>query len=173
MRYLWAPWRMEYILDKKQKGCVFCKKPAERRDEANLILFQGKYAYVIMNKFPYNSGHLMVVPKQHCPGLDQLGDEECQELFSLIRASSQVLKHTLHPHGFNIGMNIGKVGGAGVDKHIHFHIVPRWNGDTNFMTVLGETKVVPEYLKNTYRKLHAAFQNVMIKKKGKKGGQKK
>ncbi len=112
MRYLWAPWRMEYILEKKQKGCIFCKKPMEKEDKRNLILYQSKYALVMMNKFPYNNGHLMIVPKHHCPDLDQLDDKEVRELFYLLKATTQILKTTLRPHGFNIGMNIGKIGGG-------------------------------------------------------------
>jgi len=172
MRYLWAPWRMDYILEARQKGCIFCKKPIERKDKKNLILYQSDYAFVIMNKFPYNNGHLMVVPKRHCIDLDQLGDEEIQELSYLLKASTQVLKTCFHPHGFNIGMNIGRVGGAG-EEHIHFHIVPRWTGDTNFMPVLGETKIIPEYLEKTYQKLHYAFRDLFRKERGQKGGRKK
>ena len=172
MKQLWAPWRMDYILEEKQKGCIFCKKPKERKDEENLILFQSDYAFVIMNKFPYNNGHLMVVPKRHCIDLDQLGDEEFRELSYLLKASTQVLKGCLHPHGFNIGMNIGKVGGAG-EEHIHFHIVPRWTGDTNFMPVLGETKIIPEYLEKNYQKLYSAFKDLFRRERGQKGGQKK
>ena len=172
MRYLWAPWRMDYILEKKKKVCIFCKKPMERKDKKNLILWKGNYAFVIMNKFPYNNGHLMVVPKRHCIDLDQLGDEEFQELSYLMKASIQVLKEFLHPQGFNIGMNIGKVGGAG-EEHIHFHIVPRWTGDTNFMPVLSETKIIPEYLERTYQKLHSAFRDLSQRERGQKGGQKK
>jgi len=127
---------------------------------------------VIMNKFPYNNGHLMVVPNRHCIDLDQLGDEEFQELSYLMKASIQVLKEFLHPQGFNIGMNIGKVGGAG-EEHIHFHIVPRWTGDTNFMPVLGETKIIPEYLERTYQKLHSAFRDLAQRERGQKGGWKK
>jgi ATP adenylyltransferase len=125
-----------------------------------------------MNKFPYNNGHLMVVPKRHCIDLDQLNDEEFQELFYLLKVSKQVLKECLHPHGFNIGINIGKVGGAGED-HIHFHIVPRWTGDTNFMPVLSETKIIPDYLEKTYHKLNSAFRDLFRKKRGQKGGRKK
>jgi ATP adenylyltransferase len=122
-----------------------------------------------MNKFPYNNGHLMVVPKRHCIDIDQLGDEEIQELSFLLKACVEVLKECLHPHGFNLGMNIGQVGGAG-EEHIHFHILPRWTGDTNFMPILSETKIIPEYLERTYQKLHAAFRNFSQRKKGRKGG---
>jgi ATP adenylyltransferase len=163
---------MHYILEKKQKGCIFCKRPTERKDKKNLILWKGDYAFVIMNKFPYNNGHLMVVPKRHRIDLDQLSDEEFRELSYLMKASIQVLKEFLHPQGFNIGMNIGKVGGAG-EEHIHFHIVPRWAGDTNFMPVLGETKIIPEYLERTYQKLHSAFRDLTQRERGQKGGWKK
>ena len=172
MKYLWSPWRMDYILGRKEKGCIFCKKPKEKKDRKNLILFRSRYAFVMMNKFPYNNGHLMIVPKRHCLDLSQLHQEELQDLFFLLKASTQVLKKTLKPHGFNIGINMGIVGGAG-EKHIHFHVVPRWTGDTNFMPVLGETKVIPEYLDNTYHKLHSAFRNPSLLKKGRKGGRKK
>jgi ATP adenylyltransferase len=143
----------------------------ERRDKENLILYQSDHAFVIMNKFPYNNGHLMVVPKRHCIDLGQLRDEEFQEISSLLKASTQVLKECLHPHGFNIGMNIGKVGGAG-EEHIHFHIVPRWTGDTNFMPVLSGTKIIPEYLEKDYQKLHSAFRDLFWRERGQKGGRK-
>jgi ATP adenylyltransferase len=173
MKYLWAPWRMDYILGKKQKECIFCKKPMERKDEANLILHQSRYTFVMMNRFPYNNGHMMVVPKRHCPDLEQLDDQELQDLFCSLRASTRILKEELRPDGFNIGMNIGKVGGAGVDEHIHFHIVPRWIGDTNFMPVLGNTKIIPEYIEQTYQKLYSAFRDLHQKKKKQKGGRSK
>jgi len=170
MRYLWAPWRMDYILEEKRMGCIFCKKPLEKRDKINLILHQSKYAFVMMNKFPYNNGHVMVIPKHHCPDLEQLDDKELRDLLHLLKDTTRILKEKLRPDGFNIGMNIGKVGGAGVDEHIHFHVVPRWIGDTNFMPVLGETKVIPEYLEKTYQKLQAAFADFLHRKRSKKGG---
>jgi ATP adenylyltransferase len=172
MKYLWAPWRMDYILEGKQKSCIFCKKPKERKDKENLILYQNQYAFVMMNKFPYNNGHLMVIPKRHCLDLEQLDDKEFRELSHLLKASTQILKRSLHPHGFNIGINIGKVGGAG-EEHIHFHIVPRWTGDTNFMPVLSETKIIPEYLEETYQKLHSAFKGLLERRQKSKGGRKK
>lgn len=172
MKYLWSPWRMDYILRRKQKGCIFCKKPAENRDKQNLILYRGRHAFVMMNRFPYNNGHLMVVPKRHCTDLNQLNGKEFEDLFFQLKFSTQVLKTTLHPHGFNIGINIGAVAGAG-EEHIHFHIVPRWTGDTNFMPVLGETKIIPEYLENTYQTLCSAFINLLPSRKGQKGERKK
>jgi ATP adenylyltransferase len=155
---------MDYILEKKQKGCIFCKKPIEGKDKKNLILYQNQYAFVMMNKFPYNNGHLLLIPKRHCLELEELNDKEAQELSYLLKISSQLLKKCLHPQGFNIGMNIGRVGGAG-EEHIHFHIVPRWSGDTNFMPVLGETKIIPEHLEETYQKLHSVLKGLLKRKR--------
>lgn len=120
--------------------------------------------FVMMNKYPYTNGHLMVVPIRHCLDLEQLDQNELVELFNMLRVSARVLKTSLHPHGFNIGINMGKVGGAGED-HLHLHIVPRWAGDTNFMPVIGNTKIVPEYLERTYQKLHSTFSD-LLKEKG-------
>ena len=163
MKYLWAPWRMEYILEDKREGCFFCKKLNEKKNLKNLILYQGEYVFVMMNKYPYTNGHLMVAPKRHCLDLGQLDANELREIFELLKASTQVLKASLRPHGFNIGMNIGKIGGAG-EEHLHLHIVPRWAGDTNFMPVIGETKIIPEYLEKTYQKLHFTFMDLLRKK---------
>ncbi|MBS3917316.1 MAG: HIT domain-containing protein [Deltaproteobacteria bacterium] len=172
MKHLWAPWRMDYILRRKEKGCIFCLHPRCDGDRDNLILYRGNHAFVMMNRYPYNNGHLMVVPRRHCIDLESLNHFESKELFELLSASIRVLKKSLSPEGFNIGVNIGKVGGAGED-HIHFHIVPRWPGDTNFMPILGETKIVPEYLSNTYQRLHSAFIEHLKKRPGQKGGGKK
>jgi ATP adenylyltransferase len=172
MRCLWAPWRMDYILEQRQKGCLFCRKLAERKDEENLILYRAKYSFTILNKFPYNNGHLMVVPKFHHLHLEDLNEKELQEIAFLLKASTQVLKKNFHPHGFNIGMNIGNIAGAG-EEHLHFHIVPRWAGDTNFMPVLGESKVIPQYLEKTYQALHPAMVDFFRKKERPKGGRKK
>jgi ATP adenylyltransferase len=158
---------MEYILAKKRKGCIFCRNPREKGDKKNLILYQGSSAFVMMNRFPYNNGHLMVVPNRHCVDLDQLREGEFQELSHLLKVSTRALKASLRPHGFNIGVNLGRVGGAG-EEHLHFHVVPRWSGDTNFMPVLTETKVVPEYLEKTYQKLQEAFNAILQKEGGRK-----
>jgi len=163
---------MDYILGKKQKGCFFCKIQKEEEDRKNLILRRKKRAFVVMNRFPYSNGHLMIVPKRHCLDLGRLDDREFKELSCLLEVSVQVLKASLHPAGFNIGINIGKAGGAG-EEHIHFHIVPRWVGDTNFMPILGETKTIPEYLDETYQKLHAVFRDLSRKGKGRRGGREK
>jgi ATP adenylyltransferase len=164
MKYLWAPWRMDYILRKKKKECFFCKNLKEKESKKNLILVQGESVFVVMNKYPYTNGHLMIVPKRHTVDLEQLDNNELKELFDLLKTSIRVLKSSLRPHGFNIGMNIGKVGGAGED-HLHIHLVPRWTGDTNFMPVIGETKIISEYLEETYQKLHSVFMDLLRKKK--------
>jgi ATP adenylyltransferase len=163
MKHLWAPWRMDYILGGGKGGCFFCRSLKERKNAENLILYQGEYTFVVMNRYPYTNGHLMVVPKRHCLDLGQLDDRELRELFYSLKVSTQVLRTILHPHGFNIGMNIGKAGGAGED-HLHIHVVPRWPGDTNFMPVIGETKIIPEYLEKTYEKLHSGFVSLLRKK---------
>src|SRR4030043_2162444 len=150
MKYLWAPWRMDYILEKKRKGCFFCRTLRDGNDEDQLLLFRANHGFGIMNKFPYNNGHLMIVPKRHSREFEELRDEELTELFRLVKVSTKVLKASFHPHGFNIGINIGKEAGAG-EEHLHLHVVPRWAGDTNFMPVLGETKIIPEYLEKTYQ----------------------
>ena len=157
MKHLWAPWRMQYITKSKEGDCIFCTKPKQDNDSKNLILYRGKNNFIILNAYPYNPGHLMVVLYRHIANLEDLSDEEAKEHFELIQKSITLLKKTIRPAGFNIGLNIGKVAGAGVEGHIHTHIVPRWQGDVNFMPVLGETRVVSEGLDTTYEKLRSAF----------------
>jgi len=157
MEYLWAPWRIEYIKKAREEGCILCQKPAAENDEANYILFRGQKNFVIMNCYPYNAGHLMVAPYRHVADLDGLTDEELDEHYKLVRQSVRVLRQAFQPEGFNIGMNLGRVAGAGVDKHLHTHIVPRWGGDTNFMPVISGTKVVNEALGESYQKLRCHF----------------
>jgi ATP adenylyltransferase len=153
MRKLWAPWRVEYIRSEKTKGCIFCQKPEENLDQRNYILFRGKLNFVILNTYPYNPGHLMVAPFRHLASLDDLTEEELLEHFDLVRRGTRALKQTYKPEGFNIGINLGRVAGAGVEGHVHTHIVPRWNGDTNFMPVVSGTKVLPEALAATFAQL--------------------
>ena len=148
---------MRYITEPKEDGCIFCTKPKQDNDSINLILYRGKNNFIILNAYPYNPGHLMVVLYRHIANLEDISDEEAKEHFELIQKSITLLKKTIHPAGFNIGLNIGKVAGAGVEGHIHTHIVPRWQGDVNFMPVLGETRVVSEGLDTTYEKLRSAF----------------
>ena len=153
MEYLWAPWRMEFILAEKSKGCIFCWKPKEKEDETNYILYRGEKNFVILNSYPYNPGHLIVTPYRHVSSLEDLANEELWEHFDLVRRSTKVLRRVFSPAGFNIGINIGKSAGAGIDGHVHTHIVPRWEGDSNFMPVTSATKVLPEALASTYQKL--------------------
>jgi ATP adenylyltransferase len=150
MRKIWAPWRVEYIRSVKSKGCIFCQKPVENKDAQNSILFRGKTSFVMLNNYPYNPGHLMVAPFRHLATLDDLTDEELFEFFDLVRRSARAINEAYKPEGFNIGINLGRVAGAGVEGHVHTHVVPRWNGDTNFMPVLSDTKVLPEALASTY-----------------------
>jgi ATP adenylyltransferase len=159
---------MNYIQESKPTGCIFCDAVRKRRDAEHLLLYRGTYAFVVMNKFPYNNGHLMILPKRHCHTLEELNEDEAKEIFELLKLSLRVIKKTLFPQGFNIGINLGKAGGAGKD-HLHFHVVPRWAGDTNFMAVFGETRVIPEYLGSTYQKLHAGFEKLQTKKHPRKG----
>ena len=154
MERLWAPWRMRYIENADNaEGCIFCTKPAEKRDAENLIVLRGEHAFVMMNAFPYSNGHLMVSPLKHTATLDDLTDEEMLDLMDLTRKGVNLLKKAFKPDGFNIGINLGRIAGAGIADHVHIHVVPRWNGDTNFMTVLGDVRVIPESLEVVYGRL--------------------
>ena len=157
MEQIWAPWRIEYIQMEKPEGCILCDKPKQKDDVANYILYRGSKNFVIMNSYPYNPGHLMVAPYRHVANLEELTDEERHEHFSMVSRGVELLKEIFNPTGFNIGMNIGRVSGAGIDDHIHTHIVPRWQGDTNFMPVIADVRVVPEALAETYDKLKGKF----------------
>jgi len=157
MQNLWAPWRIDYILSQKPSGCIFCEKPGENRDEDNLILWRGKYHFIILNAFPYNNGHMMVVPYRHTSSLSGWSAEERQEMMELADMGVELLRRTMRPDGFNLGINMGQVAGAGIADHIHLHIVPRWNGDTNFMPVLSDTRVISEHLTATFGKLKEAL----------------
>jgi len=156
---LWAPWRIEYILQDKPDFCVLCEKKG-RSDKDRLILTQGKYSFVIMNLYPYNNGHLMICPYEHTNDWLSLDSITKQEMQNFLDQSMKVLKKLMKPDGFNIGMNIGKTAGAGIDEHLHWHIVPRWNGDTNFMPVLNHTKVHVDALEETWKKLKSEFSNL-------------
>jgi ATP adenylyltransferase len=151
MQRLWTPWRMAYIKqDSKKLGCIFCEKVKAGDDRKEHILWRGKLAYITLNLYPYNNGHLMVVPYQHSPSLESLPPETICEIGELINFSLRLLRGALSPDGFNIGINIGKFAGAGVEEHVHVHVVPRWSGDTNFMTVSAETRVIPDWIDDTY-----------------------
>lgn len=157
MKTIWAPWRMQYILSEKEPGCLFCKLPKEGMNRENLILYRRAQTYVIMNRYPYNNGHLMVVPYFHTPSFEGLSGEVLGEMMELTSYSVQCLARAFRPEGFNIGINIGKVAGAGIEEHLHIHIVPRWAGDASFMTITGEVRVIPEHVMETYDKLYPVF----------------
>jgi ATP adenylyltransferase len=157
MEQLWAPWRIEYIRAAKATGCILCQKPRENDDQANFILYRGENNFVILNAFPYSPGHLMIAPYRHVANLQDLTDDEAMEHFDLVKKSLTLLKQVLKPDGFNLGLNVGKIAGAGIEEHLHTHIVPRWQGDTNFMPVLSDTRVISEGLAATYKKLKAVI----------------
>jgi ATP adenylyltransferase len=158
MDYLWTPWRYRYIADAtKDEGCVFCAAVALNDDPRALIVFRGSKNFVILNRFPYTSGHVMVVPYQHTADLPATEPETLAEMMVLAQRVQLALEKTYHPQGYNLGMNLGRAAGAGVTGHLHLHLLPRWSGDSNFMTVVAETRVEPEDLSTTYEKLHAAL----------------
>ena len=163
MKQLWAPWRMEYIqseIDNRTEGCIFCDFPNQENDTENLIAYRSKHCFVILNRFPYNNGHLMIVPYKHTNDVLQLSDEELLDLQLTLNKSVQVLRNIMNPHAMNIGMNLGRTAGAGIDEHVHYHIVPRWDGDTNFMPIIAGTKVVSESLQASFEKLSAGFDKL-------------
>jgi ATP adenylyltransferase len=158
MKRLWSPWRMQYILQAdKGKGCILCDKPAEKRDKENYILFRGKSNFIILNAYPYAPGHLMIAPYRHIGNVTDANAKEAKEHVELIQLCIAALTKAVNAESFNIGMNIGRVAGAGVVGHIHTHIVPRWNGDNNFMAVIGNARVLSDGLDETYKKLKAAL----------------
>jgi len=161
MKKLWAPWRFKFILHVDKGECIFCTKPKEE-DEKAYILYRGKHNFVILNIFPYNSGHLMISPYSHKASPELLHEEEYTEMFKLLQVSIRVIREAYKPDGFNIGFNIGRVAGAGYDGHIHLHVVPRWNGDTNFMPIIGDVKVVSEGIDETYKRLRPLFLKELL-----------
>ncbi|KPV51101.1 HIT family hydrolase [Kouleothrix aurantiaca] len=161
MEIKFTPWRMAYISNSdspETPGCVLCVRGAEEPSPENLVLYRGAHCYVLMNLYPYNTGHLMVVPYQHTADLPGLATEVAAELFELTRKSTALLQTAFQPHGFNLGMNLGRTAGAGIDEHLHMHIVPRWTGDANFMPIVGGTRLVPEALDQTYARLRPLFE---------------
>ncbi len=156
---LWAPWRMEFIAGEREPGCLFCRTGLRGGDDAgNYVLWRGRLSFVILNRFPYTNGHLMVAPYRHEGSLANLGTAEAAELLGVAGRCTMALQAAFRAEGFNAGFNLGKVAGAGVQDHLHLHVVPRWTGDTNFLPVIGDTRVMPEYLGATYQKLVPYFQ---------------
>ncbi|MCS7233043.1 MAG: HIT domain-containing protein [Synergistetes bacterium] len=153
MNFIFAPWRIEYIRAPKASVCFLCDLPREDKDDENLILYRGKSCFIIMNNYPYNPGHLMIAPYRHIGELEKLSKDELLEMMLLTQKAIFLLKKAMRPDGFNLGFNIGKVAGAGLEDHVHLHIVPRWNGDTNFMPIIADTKVVPQAVRDTYKTL--------------------
>jgi ATP adenylyltransferase len=165
MENMWAPWRMEYVSTggSQPKGCVFCNVVKED-DDKNHIVYRGKFCYVILNKFPYNNGHIMIVPFKHTNDLLELSRDEQAECNELINISVKALRMVFNPQAINMGMNMGKAAGAGIQEHIHYHLLPRWDGDTNFMPVLAGVKVISESLDATHKKLQKTFKEILNKK---------
>lgn len=166
MEKLWSPWRSQYIDTFKEEkeplpGSLFTRILAENDDRKNYLLHRGRNCFIIMNLYPYNSGHLMIVPNKEVKELTELDDETRLEMFSLLELGMKALTEVMKPHGFNIGANLGRVAGAGIEDHLHFHIVPRWNGDTNFMPVLNDVKVISEEMGRTYDKLNSSIQSLI------------
>jgi ATP adenylyltransferase len=159
METMWAPWRMEYILGNKDDACIFCQALSQYDD---LTLYKGNTTMVVMNKFPYINGHLLVAPVRHLSALHQMSKTEKGDLIETVDQSVEILKKTISPDGFNVGLNLGKVAGAGVEEHLHFHIVPRWFGDTNALTVFAEVRVIPEHIIVTYNNLKPYFKKLSL-----------
>ncbi len=167
MDRLWAPWRIHYIKSPKIEGCIFCEKwkASPSRDKDNYILYRGNHAFALLNIYPYNNGHLMVAPTAHVASVEELPDEALLEIMNIMKLMVSALKETLQPQGFNIGMNVGRVAGAGIDDHVHLHVVPRWNGDTNFMPILSDTKIIHQSLDE----VHELLTNSLRKMRSKSG----
>lgn len=149
MKQLWTPWRINYILGPKPDECVFCIPRDTGEDEERLVLYRGRHCFVIMNKFPYNNGHIMVCPYRHVMKLEDLSADESGELMDLLKVCAKILEEHFHCEGINVGLNQGQAAGAGVREHLHFHLVPRWNGDSSFLAVFDETRTIPQYLEDT------------------------
>jgi ATP adenylyltransferase len=158
MKHLWSPWRLEYLTTGKQPGCIFCSAVLGSNDRESLVLYRGELAFLILNRFPYNNGHLMVVPYAHVPSPEELEPAVLAEMMLLLNRSLAALRSAMEPEGFNVGINLGRAAGAGVEDHVHIHVVPRWPGDTNFMAVVGDMRVVPQTWLQTYDQLKAALE---------------
>lgn len=170
MRHLWAPWRMAYLTAERQDECVLCHKMAEEDDIANLVVHRGRHGCIVLNLYPYNNGHLMVVPYRHVASTEALEPEELLEAMQLVNLAIAVLRNSMSPDGFNMGVNLGKAAGAGIDSHVHIHVVPRWLGDTNCMPVIADVRVVPESLTDSCRRLRRAVEGILAEHKREEQG---
>jgi ATP adenylyltransferase len=157
METMWAPWRIEYILGEKEEDCVFCGALGDADD---LTLYKGRSSLVVMNKFPYSNGHLLVAPVHHISKLEQLSIDEKGKLLETVDHAIRIIQEVMSPDGFNVGLNLGKVAGAGIEEHLHFHIVPRWYGDVNALTVFADVRVIPEHIESTYHNLKPGFDKL-------------
>ncbi len=163
MKHLWTPWRSTYMQAKKEKGsCIFCAAAAGSDDEESLVVYRGELNFVILNRYPYTSGHVMIAPYVHVSRLTQTSEEASQEMIRLARAAENVIESVYRPGGLNLGMNLGEAAGAGIEQHIHMHVLPRWIGDANFMTSVSDTRVIPESLNDTYAKMKKAFSESLL-----------
>jgi len=161
MKTMWAPWRIEYILGAKEEGCVFCNALSV---SDQLTLYKGRETLVVMNKYPYINGHLLVAPARHLSTLDELSQAEMGLLLATVERSVAILKRVMRPEGFNIGLNLGRVAGAGIEEHLHFHIVPRWSGDTNALAVFADVRVIPQHLQETFALLKPHFRAIDLER---------
>lgn len=162
MQQLWAPWRMEYIKGPTEEGCIFCKLPMAGDDEAHHVLFRGDHTYVVMNLYPYSNGHVMIAPFAHVADYADLDEPTLLECSVVTQKALRCLRAAFAPEGINVGINLGRVAGAGIDDHVHLHVVPRWLGDTNFMPVLADTKVISEHVRSTYERLRPYFGKITL-----------
>src|SRR5215212_2172146 len=154
---LWAPWRLDYIRGPKADECIFCRAVESSDDEANYVVHRGEHCFVLLNAYPYNNGHVMIAPYVHEPTIEPLDEPALTELMLLVKRSTEALRRVYGPEGFNVGINMGKAAGAGIEEHVHMHVLPRWTGDTNFMPVIGDTRVLPQSLADSWRELKEAF----------------
>ena len=159
MKHLWSPWRLEYLTAPKAEGCIFCHAAESKDDRENLVLLRGERAFLILNRYPYNNGHFMCVPYDHVPSLEDLDPPTLTEMMLLVNRGMAALRACMRPDGFNIGANLGQVAGAGIEDHVHIHAVPRWAGDTNFMPVVGDMRVVPQTWQQAYDALQSALED--------------
>lgn len=163
MKRIYAPWRYKYVSNPDSEGCIFCKANRSDDDRKSGVLFRGKSGFAIMNLYPYNNGHIMVAPYRHTGDFGELNEDEMLEMSSMLKEWQKVIKKAMNPDGFNIGMNLGRIAGAGFEDHLHYHLVPRWSGDTNFMPIIGETKVVPMSIDEAYELLRKVYKKTYKK----------